>query len=61
MAAFVHSSQLGGMAASWPDVSTTAWAVFIYPVVFIKLQLVIQVSCPRGRSGGGKEMEEKQK
>ena len=34
--------------------------VFIYSVVFIKFQLVIQVSCPRGRSGSGKEMEEKQ-
>lgn len=32
--------------------------VFIYSVVFIKLQLVIQVSCPRGRSGRGKKMEE---
>lgn len=35
--------------------------VFIYSIVFIKFQLVIQVSCPRGRSGRGKEMGEKQK
>lgn len=35
--------------------------LFIYSIVFIKFQLVIQVSCPRGRSGRGKEMEEKQK
>lgn len=35
--------------------------LFIYSVLFIKFQLVIQVSRPRGRSGRGKEMEEKQK